>query len=218
MFSVRVFPFPSRVAWFGAHGMPEQRQIDVTAEATPAQSNAAKVVAIPTSDPSFAPLRRWLSTNGTDDYLLWLVTHPGYVITEPLYHPQRAYNFFQGNITGDAAAQNRMSSPLTIVMWPPPIGMLVLAAAATYFSVVSGAWRQRPWRVVLILMGIGVLEMLIAWHGDGQEVMRHTIAGLAAFRLGLWVLVILGVLDGSISRERYPARPSHPSDQPSGCP
>ena len=195
VFCVRVFPFPSRVAWFAAHGMPEQTQIDAIAKATLTQFNTAKVVAPPPSDPSFAPLRRWLATKGTDDYLLWLATHPGYVITEPLYRPERAYNFFQGNLARYAATQNRMQSPLTIVMWPPLIGILALAAVATYFSVMSGVWRQRPWRIVLILVGIGVLEMLIAWHGDGQEVTRHTVEGLAAFRLGLWVVVTLGVLD-----------------------
>ena len=36
--------------------------------------------------------------------------------------------------------------------------------------------------------------MLVAWHGDGQEVTRHTVEGLAELRLGLWIIILLGAL------------------------
>ena len=35
--------------------------------------------------------------------------------------------------------------------------------------------------------------MLVAWHGDGQEVTRHTVEGLAEFRLGVWILLVVGL-------------------------
>jgi hypothetical protein len=69
-----------------------------------------------------------------------------------------------------------------------------MAVLAAYLGVLSGAWSDRPWRVSLVITVIGVLAMLVAWHGDGQEVTRHTIEGFAQVRLGLWLLVLLGLL------------------------
>jgi hypothetical protein len=36
-------------------------------------------------------------------------------------------------------------------------------------------------------------SMLVAWHGDGQEVTRHTIEGLTEVRLGVWILLVIGL-------------------------
>jgi hypothetical protein len=217
VFIVRIFPFPARVAWFASHGMPEQRQVDELARETPAPAGAAKVVAVPTTDPAYGPLRRWMVDEGPHTYLLWLVTHPGYVLTEPLVRPERAYNFAQGDLTFYAATQHRMASPLTIVMWPPLIGLLAMAALALYLGILSEAWRRRPWRAVLMLCGLGVAAMLVAWHGDGQEVTRHTVEGLAELRLGLWILIVVGLLglDPAVDGEPEGAgagdqRPSEP--------
>jgi len=192
---VRIFPYPDRVAWFASHGMPEQKQIDHLAATTTAESGSAKVVDIPAQDPAFKPLRQWMADKGAGTYLLWLVTHPGYVITEPLQRPERAFNYAHGDLTFYAATQNRMPSPLTVVVWAPLIGLLFMAALAAYLGMIlSEAWRERPWRAVLILTGLGVVAMLVAWHGDGQEVTRHTIEGLAQLRLGLWILIVVGLL------------------------
>jgi hypothetical protein len=191
---VRIFPFPDRVAWFASHGMPEQKQIDQLARTTAALPGSAKVVGVPTDGQAFGPLRQWMADKGPGAYLLWLVTHPGYVITEPLQTPQRAFNFAHGDLTFYAANQNRMSSPLTVVMWAPFIGLLFMGALAVYLGILSEAWRDRPWRAVLILTGLGLVAMLVAWHGDGQEVTRHTVEGLAQLRLGLWILIVVGLL------------------------
>jgi hypothetical protein len=201
---VRVFPFPGRVAWFAAHGMPGQRSIDRLARATPTLPGAAKVVEVPQSGAAFAPLRRWMAGAGTGTYLRWLVTHPAYVVTEPLLRPERASNFAQGDLTFYAATQDRMASPLTVVVWPPLIGLLAMAVLAPYLGVLSGAWRERPWRAVLLLTALGVPAMLVAWHGDGQEVTRHTVEGLAELRLGLWILMVTGLLGIAPDREADP--------------
>jgi hypothetical protein len=192
---VRVFPYPGRVAWFAAHGMPEQRQIDKLAAATPTQPGEAKAVFFAPDDAAFAPLQHWVTTKGSGVYLLWLVTHPLYVITEPLHRPERSYNFGNGDLTIYAATTNRDGSPLTLVMWPPLIWVVAMAVLASYLAVLSGVWRDRSWRVVVVLTVIGVLAMLVAWHGDGQEATRHTIEGSVQVRLGLWVLVLLGLFD-----------------------
>jgi hypothetical protein len=202
---VRVFPYPDRVAWFAAHGMPEQKQIDRLAATTPTPPGQAKTVFYAPDDAAFAPLQHWVTTKGTDVYLLWLVTHPLYVITEPLHRPERSYNFGNGDLTIYAATTNRDGSPLTVVMWPPLIWVVAMAVLASYLAVLSGVWRDRSWRVVVVLTVIGLLAMLVAWHGDGQEVTRHTIEGSVQVRLGLWVLVLLGLFELLPARTREPA-------------
>jgi hypothetical protein len=194
VFAVRVFPYPDRVAWFAAHGMPQQIRIDQLARATPAPAHAAKAVTFDRNDPAFGPLEHWLVTKGTETYLRWVVVHPWYVVSEPLRRPERSYNFAQGDLTFYAAATNRMESPLTLVMWPPLVEFSLISALAVYLAVLSGVWRERAWRLVVVLAGIGVVAILIAWHGDGQEVTRHTVEGLAEVRLGVWILVVWGML------------------------
>jgi hypothetical protein len=193
VFYVRVFPYPGRVAWFAAHGMPEPGKIDALARTTPAQAQVAPVVSYAADDPAFAPLRHWLATEASGTYLLWLTTHPLYVITEPLQRPERAFNFAQGDLTFYAAASDRMGSPLTVALWPPLLGLFFLAVLAASLSVRKEVRRGRPWQMMVAFTVIGVGSMLVAWHGDGQEVTRHTVEGLAEVRLGVWILLVIGL-------------------------
>ncbi len=199
VYYVRVFPYPARVAWFAAHGMPDAAQVDALARTAPVPGSQAPVVGIPVTA-AFAPLRRWLTADGPGTYVLWLLTHPGYDVTEPLARPERAFNFAVGSLTFYAASTDRLASPLTIVFWPPLLGLVVLSALALLVAVLSGAWRDQVWRAVLALTLVGLLSMVIAWHGDGQEVTRHTVEGFAELRCGLWILFLLGLLDPAASR------------------
>jgi hypothetical protein len=193
--AVRVFPYPERVAWFAEHGMPDGLAVDRLAAATSAPTpDAVKVVGVPPDDPSFRSLRTWESKHGQATYLWWLVTHPVYVITEPLYRPERAYNFAQGNLSFYAASTGRVDSPLTLVMWPPFVGFVILSVLALHLGIWHRIWRETIWRSAAVVTGIGVLGMVVAWHGDGQEVTRHTIEGLVQVRLGVWLLLVIGAL------------------------
>ncbi len=201
----RVFPFPDRVAWFAAHGMPEARQIDQRSRETPVPPDAAKMVFISAGDAAFHPLERWMRTDAGGTYLLWLVTHPGYVLGEPLQRPERAFNFAQGELDFYAPT-HALPSPLTAVLWPPLLGLTVLSALALYLGIVAEAWRSRPWCMVGVLTLVGVAAMLVAWHGDAQEVTRHTVEGFTQVRLGVWILLTLGVLGRMRPVPRGPAR------------
>jgi hypothetical protein len=190
---VRVFPFPARVSWFSAHGMPEARTIDRLAQSIEPTAGAAKVVGLELSDRTNAPLAHWITDHGQSTYLLWLVTHPGYVITEPLQRPERAFNFANGSLTFYAAT-GRVDSPLTPVLWPAWWWLLPLTVIGVAAGVWSGAWRERYAQALVLLAALGLLSMLIAWQGDGQEVARHTIEGFAELRVGVLILFVVGLL------------------------
>jgi hypothetical protein len=192
---VRVFPFPGRVSWFADHGMPQGPAIDDLArELPPPPEGAAKVVGISPKDPAFVPLHRWITHHGESTYALWLVTHPAYVVTEPLARPERTYNSARGNLDFYAPTTDSVTSPLTEILWPSLAWLGVLALVAGLLAIWRGTWRLPAWRITAVLAVIGGLSMLVAWHGDGQETTRHTVEGFAQLRLGLWLLAILGAL------------------------
>ena len=198
VFYVRVFPFPDRVAWFAAHGMPQRVEIDELAAAAPVRAGDARVVAFAPQDPAFRPLERWIVAGGGQrTYLVWLVTHPWFVVAEPVRRPERSYNFAHGNLTFYAASVNRMDSPLTPVLWPPPVVLAIMSALAVGLAVSSGLWRERAWRAVVVLTLLGLASILVSWHGDGQEVTRHTVEGAVGLRLGVWILLLLGLTGAS---------------------
>jgi len=119
------------------------------------------------------------------------------VVAEPVRRPERSYNFAHGNLTFYAASVNRMDSPLTPVLWPPPVVLAIMSALAVGLAVSSGLWRERAWRAVVVLTLLGLASILVSWHGDGQEVTRHTVEGAVGLRLGVWILLLLGLTGAS---------------------
>jgi hypothetical protein len=191
--AARVFPYPSRVAWFAGHGMPQASAIDRVAQHTlPPHRGQAKVVSISNADPTFGPLIRWEQVNGPSTYARWIISHPAYLVTEPLVRPERSSNDANGDITLYAAT-NRVDSPLTSVLWPAWWWLLPMAAVAVLSAAVSGMWRSRTWRTLVVLSIIGIVEMVVSWNADGQEAPRHTIEGFLEVRLGVLILLLLGI-------------------------
>jgi hypothetical protein len=217
---VRVFPFPDRVAWFADHGMPQAGRVDQLAAETPVTPGDVKVVGFSLHEPGFGPLEHWIRTEGGHTYLLWLATHPWYVVSEPLQRPERAFNFAHGDLAFYGPATHAAASPLTKLLWPPLLELLVLSALALYLGIVSEAWRAATWRVVVVLTLVGVAAMLVAWHGDGQEVTRHTVEGFAQVRLGVWLLLAMGLLGPPPVEPAAPTatEAAVPADLPDGTP
>ena len=210
VFFVRVFPFPARVAWFATHGMPDARRIDQMAAATrPPEPGAAKVV---DPVPAYPALGRWIDDHGQGTYLLWMVTHPTFVFTEPLRRPERAFNFADGDLTF-YAAPDRVGSPLSPLFWPAWWWMVPMSVVAIAAAVVGGRWRRRSWLAVVMLAALGLVTMLIAWNGDGQEVTRHTIEGFAELHVCVLVAVTVAVLGLS---ESWPHGPKAPAEADGG--
>jgi hypothetical protein len=204
---VRVFPYPDRVGWFSAHGMPQGAAIDAMARVPPTPGTAP-VVGISPTDSAFRPLERWITAHGESTYALWLVSHPTYLVTEPLLRPERTFNSAQGDLDFYAPTVQAVTSPLTDPMWPSLAWLAGLALVAGVLAVWRKTWRRPAWRMTVALTVIGGLAMVVAWHGDGQEVTRHTVEGFAQLRLGLWILVVLGALSSA------PAGPASSGPEP----
>jgi hypothetical protein len=197
---VRVFPYPSIVAWFASHGMPEKAKIDRLAQSTPPpKPGTAKTVFPDLNTPSFARLNTWVSEHGASTYSLWLLSHPLDVLLDPLRSPDRTYNDADGNLYY-YAAQNRVTSGLTPVLWPPWIWLLGLSAVTVVVVNEREIRFDRVAQILIVLGLIGIPAMLAAWSGDGQEVTRHTVEGLAQVRLGVLLTLLYVVLVAKPSR------------------
>ncbi len=187
---VRVFPYPARVAWFSAHGMPEAKQIDKLAATEPPPAHrTAKTVFPDLNSREFAHLNTWIDNHGATTYTLWIIEHPWLVVLEPFRRPERSFNNAGGNINGYAAA-NKVTSGMTPVLWPPWVWLLGVAAVIV---VVLDERNLEVNRVVQAVVGLGllgILAMFAAWSGDGQETTRHTLEGLAEVHLGVLIMLL----------------------------
>jgi hypothetical protein len=203
---VRVFPYPARVAWFADHGMPQSGLVDQLARLEARHpGTGAPVVAPDLSSKQFAPLERWVDSDASDTYGLWAVTHPWFVVSEPLVAPTRAYNFADGDLYFYAGT-DPVRSGLEPVLWPAWPWLLLVSVAVIVAASLRRMWGDPRLRATLVLAVLGIPVMLIAWHSDGQEVTRHTIEGLAQVRLGVLLALILAVVGA-----RPPTAPEQPA-------
>ncbi len=193
VFYVRIFPFPERVAWFSAHGMPDAQAIDALATATPARAGYAKVVIYHAADPAFSSLNVWFRHSASREYLLYLATHPGYVLFEPFQQPTQSFNSVSSNVRGYAPRGQSYPRLIDEIVFPP--GWLLVAGAAVAASLIIGDDADERLLVqALALMAVSIVLTLIVWHGEGQEIARHNLESDVTGRLAAAVaLAALGV-------------------------
>jgi hypothetical protein len=218
---VRIFPYPDRVEWFADHGMPNKREVLAYAALAKSEDGQAKIVGIAPDDPTVQPLLHWLRTDATPVYLEWLALHPGYVLTEPLREPERAFNNALGRLAFYAAPDRTDLPVVNTVFDPGPWWVAAAIAVAIAIGVARAVWRRRWWRMLALLGGLGLLEMLVAWHGDGTETARHGIVGSVAVRLAVVILVVAGALapaDANVSVVRTLQRRKQRSAAPGYAP
>ena len=191
VYSVRIFPFPNRVRWFAAHGMPQATAIDQLASTTPSSSSDTAKTLFVLGTAKFVHLSQWFESRGESIYLLYLLTHPGYDFTAPLVRPELSFNFAHGNLYF-YEAQGWTNFPGSEFFWPPLTQLIMIAVITGALAIWRRSWRNPAWRVAIMIAVVGVLTMYVAWHGDGQETTRHTIEDFVAVRLGLWIALVLG--------------------------
>jgi hypothetical protein len=202
VFEVRVLPYPDRVRWFVAHGMP---QADVfvgpEARAPYREPGQAAVVPVGDDDPELGRWLRWVGGDGARRaYLRFVATHPLYLMAEPLRAPERAFNNAHGD-RGFYAPADQRDVPLLGSFVLPTWVVLLLAAVVAGWAI--GA---RRWSPVLaagaVLAGMSVPHGLAAWHSDGMETARHLVVPALQLHLGVLLMVI-----GAVAAARARAVP-----------
>ena len=203
VYFVRVFPYPDRVDWFEAHGMPDADTVREYASDATAEPGSVPVVGIDHADTRVPQLVEWLHDHGTATYLRYMIEHPTFVLTEPARRPERAYNFGHGSLDGYSGLERTELTAVDAVLTPE--AWLVIGAAAGAIWVLVALRRSRVTsgaRIALALAALGLVHMLVAWHGDGMETTRHAVVGNVQARLGVLVLVVLAGAELMDGRER----------------
>lgn len=194
VFYVRIFPYPARVAWFAAHGMPDSVAIDALAHKDTAQPGFAEVVSYDTSDPAYAALNGWFRDAASREYLLFLAVHPGYVLFEPFQHPAQSFNSVASNVRGYAPVGQQYPRLVDAVVFAPGWLLLVGSLVAAALLVGDGEADEELFVKGALLVAGGVMLTLIVWHAEGQEIARHNLESDVLARLGLVVaLASVGV-------------------------
>lgn len=194
-FEVRIFPFPDRVTWFAAHGMPDATALGELADATPTSTGAAKVVTPPYDEPNWSGLRNWLASDGMGAYALYLATHPAYFLTAPFDTPALTFNNLGGQLQRYQPAGIRRSVPvLETIFDPNRFVVATVAALAILLGLGRELGRRRPWRFLVAFGFLGLVSMLLAWHGEGREVTRHMVEGDVEVRLAVMLLALLALI------------------------
>lgn len=155
--------------------------------------------------PDLADYRDWAHKNGRITYLAYMLFHPVWAVAEPLksveawsgplqYPPPKVY--------GSPGYQSLVPTAVQRLLFPDRIPV-VLAELAIVGALVAVGWsrsrRRPPIGLPVTIVGLGIAQMLLAWHADTIETGRHALIGVIQLRLGL-ALLIATALDASTFR------------------
>jgi hypothetical protein len=185
---VRVLPYPERVRWFAAHGMPQADEfLGPDRRAPVVAPGQAPVTYVGDDDPKMRRWLGWVAGDARMTYARWLATHPVYAVGEPFRQPERTFN----NALGDRsfyAPTDLPRVPLVDLLAPPTIVVLMVAAVAAGWA--FGQRRVSPLLIAgSVLALLAVPHGLAAWHSDGMETARHLVVPAMQLRLGVVVMV-----------------------------
>ena len=145
-------------------------------------------------DPELGPWLDWVETDGRAAFVRFVLTHPTYLVTEPLHTPERTFN----NALGDRsfyAPPDWEAIPVADPVLVRPTGVVLAIGAAT----AAVAFVRRRWPPMLIAgAATALLAMphgMLAWHSDGMETARHLVVPALQLHLGV-LLMLIGTVAG----------------------
>lgn len=211
---LRVLTDQDRLSWFQDHGMPVTPALrQMAGRYAPGRGGAFY------RSPELASFRRWLVADGTSTYAKYLATHPAYLLKAFTDDPRSmvfATESLPEGETGGAARESVrdfVPEPLRRALLAPGApGYLLwftVGLAALFFAVMRRP--SRVWLVPLAMLLSTLPHMLVVWHGDSQELQRHSLLVGVIGRLGLLMLLFLALgsaaLDEPLRRRRREAQP-----------
>ena len=167
-----IWPYPARVEFFQGYGMPEKDNPDYKQ----------------------APIyQAWADKNATKAYAIFLVSHPGFVITTlwaniDLLNGDYAQPYF---LTDEV--KNREFLLVAGEMVNPESGVVyLLTLFATLILLMQIATNKpTPWAWLGVwVFGIAIATLLISYFGDTAGLRRHIMPSVELVRLHFWVFLL----------------------------
>jgi hypothetical protein len=104
-----------------------------------------------------------------------------------------SYNNANGDLGFYAAPGRIGTGALDRLFFPGLWGEIAILAVALGAAVFRGVWR-REMLVAVVAAAVGPVSMLVAWHGESQEVSRHMVEGSIEARVGILLLLLFACL------------------------
>jgi hypothetical protein len=190
VYEVRVLPYPDRVAWFADHGMPQAEVFAGPAARVPYQEpGMPPVMYVGDDDVELGPWLDWVASEGRSAFARYVLTHPSYLVTEPLRSPERTFN----NALGDREFYAPLDLPRVplvdrVLVLPTAVVLLVAALLAGW---AGGRRRLTPLLVVgAVTALLSVPHGVAAWHSDGMETARHLVVPALQLHLGVLLMAV----------------------------
>lgn len=181
-----ILPHPARVEFFQKFGMPEKE----------AESYF--------DSPKY---QAWADENAAKAYAVFLVTHPGFVLTTLWDNMDLLSDDYIQPYFFTREVKNRDFLLVVGEMVNPESGAVyvlsLLIVAASLFQI--AVWRDprfSAWAwLALWAYGIAAATLFISYFGDTAGLRRHIMPSVEMFRLFLWVF-LMPFLDLSLSEKR----------------
>jgi hypothetical protein len=203
VYEVRILPYPDRVRWFADHGMPQAEEfVGPDARRPYREPGLPPVVYVPDDDPEMGEWLAWVEGDGRPALARFALTHPSYLVREPLRLPERSFN----NARGDRSFYEPLDHPHV------PLVDALLAhrtPAVLLVAGVVGGWAIGRRRATPALVAGAITAVLalphgtVAWHSDGMETARHLVVPAIQLHLGV-LLMVLGLLPAAATTTREP--------------
>ena len=173
-----IWPTPQRVEYFKNFGMPERKS------------------------PNY---QKWADANATKAYGLFLISHPGFVITTlweyiELLNSDFVQPYF---VTSDVKHRDSL---LTIgEMFHPQTATVYITSVLFLLALLIHAFQSRTpasfaWSWLAVwFFAIAVATLFFSYFGDTSGLRRHIMPSVEIFRLFFWVFMIL-FLDLSLNQ------------------
>jgi hypothetical protein len=153
------------------------------------------------TDPSIKRLIAWLGEDGEQLTMQYLLSHPGYFLFAPLGDVQRIINgqYAEYRLTANSPVPPRIGW-LSALAYPRtewlPLLFLVLALASIGLIFHKSNRGRIIWFAVLVMFLTAYPLAVIGWHGDTNDIERHSVQVAIQLRLAVWILLGLGIERG----------------------
>ena len=194
----RFIDTPEFVDYFSRAGMPTSPLLY-----KPPEMHLSAFQNMLSQDPRLDSFRQWINLHGKPTYLGYLLAHPIMTLSEPLVNSSE---IFAGTATetlyetNNDWYRNPMHKNEYVPRWIRGLTKLMfirlpnLGIALVYIGQVClTAWAFiRKWNLIpWVIIGIFVITtyplMLLIWHGDPIEIVRHALPVSIGFRLATWL-------------------------------
>lgn len=186
--SERILPDPVRTQWFVDHGMPISPAIRRLAGSYFARGEGSTPIR------ENRRLWAWVQGEGRDDYLEYLLTHPGYALGQPVRATLDTEAVLSGRVDAYSSSRPVLPEPVQDLLWGDGPGALLMLASTALVVGLLGLWLRRLDLAVVVpalTVLVGGAALVLSYHGAGSEPIRHNLVSGVILRVGLLVFAVV---------------------------